>query len=166
MRWRILAESWHQTSDGNGSYFYCTESLDSVHCSPTPWTDKQPDDPSLSSLISPEVHVHLLRDGAFTDYSSHSFAGDAALLWVVYMHWNDKFNYTSAVFNTGHSHNTGLNHIAPVWFRLYTDQLHDQHPLTLSRRVCRLINSSYLSSHSWPLIVVISIVLTHPVHLW
>lgn len=65
-----------------------------------------------------------------------------------------KWRGTSAVFNTGHSHNTGINHIAPVWFRLYTDQLHDQHPLTLSKRVCHLINSSYLSSHSWPLIVV------------
>ena len=89
-----------KASDGKGSSFYCTESLESIHqndsfkrfvhrivqCSPTPWTDKQPNDLSFSSWFSPEVHVHLLRDGAFTDYSTQSFAGDAALLWVVYMH--------------------------------------------------------------------------------
>ena len=87
-------------SDGNGSSFYCTESLESIHwndlfkrfvhrivqCCPTPWTGKQPNDPSFSSLFSPEDHVHLLRDGVFMDYSTQSFAGDEALLWVVYMH--------------------------------------------------------------------------------
>ena len=76
-------------SDGNCSSFYCTESLESVHsndsfkrfvhqivqCSPTPWTDKQPNNRSFSSLISSEVHNvnQLLCPEWVTDWHSATF---------------------------------------------------------------------------------------------